>query len=202
MSDKERLLLSTEPKERDVLLISLPMGWAIIALGYIGMILDSIIAGLSIFFSFVFYSMSDGKEFLGFYSEIAPEFANWLVYLCYFIVVINSTYTLFSIVVLHNITLMILYLSTSILGVLGLYFSIKGIPVDQSLCAMNRRQPCWWENFDSVSLYENWNTNIFLPHLLNHLLRSIVLFIMALVFIFTFKYSSKRFISSFSLSVE
>ena len=185
--------------QRDGLLLSIPMGWTIITLGYIGAFLQPLMAGFSLMLVYVSYLLKDGKEFLGYYSEIAPTISKIFIFGCYFSIVVNSTYSLFSFIVIQYYVINSLYTATALIGIICLYLSLDIYPFEQILCSMNRREPLWWESITQDSIYTDWLNNYFNPYMTESLIRSLLFIFMALLFVFTFQHSSNGFIKGFSL---
>ena len=184
--------------KRDSLQISIPMGYIIIGLGFICDFVNCLLSGFSLFFVFCSYAVLDKYEYLNYYSETAPTISKMYVYISLAICIIEFTYVVFAWIVLPALSQKILFSCSFVCSIIVLALSLGMVEVDEVLCAMNRRTPQWWLDEENT-VYDSWNSTVFVPHKTKDIFRAIFILIQAITYVFGFQFSLDDFLTGFDI---
>jgi magnesium-transporting ATPase (P-type) len=183
-ADDELLLPdSREPPKghRDDLMISLSMARIIMALGFIGALLQPIFGGISLFFVLVQYAILPKLFFLSYYAAIAPSLSLGYFYVCMVSGIINGLYTLWAWIIISKRYAQVMYAVSFVCSVISLALSIVLITPDQMFHAMHYRNQDWFLTLPANTL-SDWEGRVFASYQGTDVTRCVFLVLQALAF--------------------
>ena len=187
-------------KRRDALLISIPMSYLILYLGYIGIFIESVFSGCSLFLICINYGVLGGYTFMGYYSEISPNIGFAYVLISAISLIINITYAAFSFFVVNRTLPKVMYVLSVVSILISFFISFFNTSTEQMFYAMTKRQPEWYTFPELYGFDDNWRNDVFVPYEAKDISRAILFVIGTLLFIFSQRTTERDFRYGFSIS--
>lgn len=187
-----------QPIRRDPLKISLLMGKIIIILGNIGVFVQAAFAGFSLFIIICDYALLSDYQFMSYYSKISPSINFLNIYISVISCIINTTYTTFCWILVPRLYLNIILTVCIAVSIVTLILSLTNIKISQIFYAMTQRQSDWFKDpdFDHSG---NWRRKAFIPFQAKEIIRCILYFIQALLYIYGHQFTNYTLIKQFDL---
>ena len=184
--------------KRDPLKISIPMGYAVVVSGYIGLYLHPIFSGFSLFMLIINYAMLPGYTFMSYFGHAAPAITFAYIYICVFCCVICSTYCTFTWIVIKNRIVSIILTISTALSIVTLILSIACVKVSQTFWAMTNRNSNWFldPNFDPNG---SWRSSTFTPFQIKDIIRCIIFFVQSILYVIGHQLSANLLFKSLDL---
>lgn len=183
---------------RSGLLISVPMGWFLIILGYATAYFQTFFAGVSIFFTLCINSWTSNMNYLGFYSYMSFTYNIAHLYLSYVFTCVSATYTMYAYKMPRARIPSYMFLISTIMIAINIVLSFILNPQNQSFEAMNHKWPRWWTYLSSTAL-DNWSGSYYLIFKIIDIIRTCFITLASLLFIAAHNLSIGSFYYHFQL---
>lgn len=191
--EQDLLPVKRDTTQRDDLKISLTMAYVIVILGIIGVLLQILWSGFSIFMAFCNYNWMPDLTFLRYYSEIGPNIGFAYIFICLFSCLINAVYTLYSFLIINKRYAQVMFLISLLIGVVTLILSLNLEATDQIFHAMAKRAPGWYDKTDELDWVDDWVSRVLTPYKIKDIFRCVLFAIQAILFVFAHQFSKIDF---------
>lgn len=190
-----------QQQQRSRILLSLPMAYFVILLGYLCNFAECVYAGFCLMISVCSYTWLKGNTFFAYYSSKSISYSFAHIFLLWFFSTVHCTYATFSFKATKIFLATILYIVASVLSIIGLVLSFILLKTDMAFLSMYRRDNTWWTESYSGSSYNDWKSQTLTPFKAIDIARTVIIFLMALIFVVSFNISSADFNRSFGLAL-
>lgn len=190
----------TSPPPRSRILLSIPMAWTLILLGYLCNFGECLYAGFTLMISVCSYSWLSDLQFFAYYCQHAISYSYAHIFLLWFFSVIHCTYATFSFKTTKIRLASILYIISAVFGIIAAIISFLTLKTDMAYVTMYRRDGAWWVEELTGDAYSSWRKDTFLPFRALDIARTVLILLMAVIFVFSFNISSPDFNRSFGLA--
>jgi hypothetical protein len=168
---------------RDDLMISLSMARIIMALGFLGALVQPIFAGISFFFVLVQYLMLPKFYFVSYYSYIGPSLSFGYCYVCIFGGVVNTLYTMWAWIIISKRYAQVMYTVSAVLSIVTVVLSVSLMKTEQMFSSMGYRNRDWYLT-ESATAIADWEDRVFGPYQVTDIFRCLTLLGQAIAFAF------------------
>jgi hypothetical protein len=186
----ERPDLVRPKHSRDMLMISLPMSWVVMVLGFLGSVLSMIWGGLLIFVAIANYACLPNNGFLNYYTDANTNIGFGSIYIGVVGLILSGVYLIWSFFLVERRYIQILYLVSLLLGVVCLVLSLHLVTEDQLLIAIRGRSPGWYREGGATKLSdpESWQ-RLLKKYLQKDIARAILFIFQSVMFGWTYQSS-------------
>jgi hypothetical protein len=160
-------------KQRDALMIGLPMAWAIIIMGYLATIVEPMFAGFALFMVIANYGFCTDYTLGAYYATMGSGTGTMFTLACLFSGIVNGLFTLFTWIIVKIGYVRVIFSLALVLSIATFVLSMISLPLGQIYTSMAQRAPEWFTEGSNI-IHDEWKNGAFRKHQILEIVRAIL----------------------------